>query len=349
MAIGTIHEARFVLFDDDTRLAFITSFDGPWDAYMDDFLNSGPTLALFDVIFRHVEGYEGLPDMAALQAFILGAQQTAGGLRPELRRHGQGDPQGATGQCRLPAGARRSAGGRGAAAPGPEAAPRRGRRLAGERRRGRPMSDHISGPRALADPIADITDVYAFPSPERPGHLVLVANTLPFAQPSDALLGRARLPLPAAARCAAAPPATPRRSARARTSSSSTASSPSPARTGGSSGTCTLPTGDVVGVAVGDEQGGAADGVRVFAGAALGPVHPRRPRRPQDDRDRAARVHGRRLDLPRRQERPRPRRRARLRAVPRRTRRSSRSWRRRARGAASPCASSASGGRRSRT
>src|SRR4051812_16459374 len=28
MAIKTIHEARFVLFDDDTRLAFITSFDG---------------------------------------------------------------------------------------------------------------------------------------------------------------------------------------------------------------------------------------------------------------------------------------------------------------------------------
>ena len=47
------------------------------------------------------------------------------------------------------------------------------------------MSDHISGPRALADPIADITDVYAFPSPERPGRLVLVMNTLPFAKPSD--------------------------------------------------------------------------------------------------------------------------------------------------------------------
>jgi hypothetical protein len=27
-----------VLFDDDTRLLFATSFDGPWDAYMDDFL-----------------------------------------------------------------------------------------------------------------------------------------------------------------------------------------------------------------------------------------------------------------------------------------------------------------------
>ena len=31
------------------------------------------------------------------------------------------------------------------------------------------MSDHISGPRALADPIADITDVYAFPSPGAAG------------------------------------------------------------------------------------------------------------------------------------------------------------------------------------
>ena len=77
MAIATIHEARFVLFDDDTRLAFITSFDGQWDAYMEDFVTSGPTLQLFDVIFRHVEGYEGLPDLSAVKAFILGAQQTA--------------------------------------------------------------------------------------------------------------------------------------------------------------------------------------------------------------------------------------------------------------------------------
>src|SRR3954467_9221874 len=77
MAIATIHEARFVLFDGDTQLAFITSFDGPWDAYMEDFFTSGPTLALFDAIFRHADGYDGLPDIAALKAFILGAQQTA--------------------------------------------------------------------------------------------------------------------------------------------------------------------------------------------------------------------------------------------------------------------------------
>ncbi|WP_285115442.1 hypothetical protein [Leifsonia sp. fls2-241-R2A-40a] len=77
VAIKTIHEARFVLFDDDTRLLFVTSFDGPWDAYMDDFFNSGPTLALFDVIFRHTEGYEGLPDLATEKQFILGAQERA--------------------------------------------------------------------------------------------------------------------------------------------------------------------------------------------------------------------------------------------------------------------------------
>ena len=93
MAVATIHEARFVLFDDDTRLAFITSFDGRWDAYMEDFFTSGPTLALFDVIFRHVEGYEGLPDLEALKALILGAEETAaayqrnyGGTVKEIRK-----------------------------------------------------------------------------------------------------------------------------------------------------------------------------------------------------------------------------------------------------------------------
>jgi hypothetical protein len=93
MAIATIHEARFVLFDDDTRLLFATSFDGPWDAYMDDFFTSGPTLALFDAIFSHVEGYDGLPDVEAVRGFVLGAQVTAaayarnyGGTVKEIRK-----------------------------------------------------------------------------------------------------------------------------------------------------------------------------------------------------------------------------------------------------------------------
>ena len=75
LPVTTIHEARFVMFDDDTRLLFATSFDGTWDAYMDDFASK--PLALFDAVFRHVEGYDGVPDVASLKAFILSAQVTA--------------------------------------------------------------------------------------------------------------------------------------------------------------------------------------------------------------------------------------------------------------------------------
>jgi hypothetical protein len=75
MPIASIHEARFVLFDDDTRLLFATSFDGSWDAYMEDFASK--PLALFAAIFQHVEGYGGLPDVGAVKDFILSAQVTA--------------------------------------------------------------------------------------------------------------------------------------------------------------------------------------------------------------------------------------------------------------------------------
>ena len=59
------------------------------------------------------------------------------------------------------------------------------------------MSDHFSGPRALAGPAGDISDVYAFPSPKRPGHLALVMSVRPLAAPdtsfSDAIVYRLRL------------------------------------------------------------------------------------------------------------------------------------------------------------
>jgi hypothetical protein len=59
------------------------------------------------------------------------------------------------------------------------------------------MSDHFSGPAAIVDPAADITDFYAFPSPERPGHLVLIMAVFPLATAqslfSDVLTHRFRL------------------------------------------------------------------------------------------------------------------------------------------------------------
>ena len=59
------------------------------------------------------------------------------------------------------------------------------------------MADHGSGPRALADPVVDITDMYVFPSPEQPGRLVLALDVFPFAGPgavfSDAVDYRFRI------------------------------------------------------------------------------------------------------------------------------------------------------------
>src|SRR5258706_6699927 len=59
------------------------------------------------------------------------------------------------------------------------------------------MPDHISGPRAIADPVTDITDVFAFPCPESPQHLVLIMNVFPYAGPSacfsDAVIYRLRV------------------------------------------------------------------------------------------------------------------------------------------------------------
>jgi hypothetical protein len=59
------------------------------------------------------------------------------------------------------------------------------------------MSDHFSGPAVMGDPSVDITDFYAFPSPERPGNLVLIMDVFPMATPqaffSDVLTHRFRL------------------------------------------------------------------------------------------------------------------------------------------------------------
>jgi hypothetical protein len=59
------------------------------------------------------------------------------------------------------------------------------------------MSDHFSGPAVMGDPAVDITDFYAFPSPERPGNLVLIMDVFPMATSqsffSDVLTYRFRL------------------------------------------------------------------------------------------------------------------------------------------------------------
>jgi hypothetical protein len=68
--ISTIHFARWVLIDDDTRLLFTTNFDGPWDDYIDQFVDAAPDG--FDAIWGNCEGYPagGCRDRAAFKQYI---------------------------------------------------------------------------------------------------------------------------------------------------------------------------------------------------------------------------------------------------------------------------------------
>jgi Domain of unknown function (DUF4331) len=133
------------------------------------------------------------------------------------------------------------------------------------------MADHFSGPRALADPASDITDVFAFPSPERPGHLVLVLDVFPIAGPtalfSDALTYRLRL-RPVTATTAGGTPVFVA-GADEWTFDVGFASPTS----GGAvqAGTCTTPGGAAISFRVGDEQPAEAAGLRIFAGQRLEP------------------------------------------------------------------------------
>jgi hypothetical protein len=61
--IGTVHDLRFVTFDNDTRVIFASTFDGTWESYIDDFATIIPEE--IDLLFHECEGYPGIhsPDI----------------------------------------------------------------------------------------------------------------------------------------------------------------------------------------------------------------------------------------------------------------------------------------------
>lgn len=139
------------------------------------------------------------------------------------------------------------------------------------------MSDHLSSPKALADPACDICDAFAFPSPERPGNLVLVMTVFPLAGAtaffSDAILCRFRLrPVSIAgigkkARFAVT-------ADEDELTFDCTFAEPSVDPGSGlltQEGRCETPTGDEVCATVNDRKGGTADGLRMFAGLVSDP------------------------------------------------------------------------------
>ena len=137
------------------------------------------------------------------------------------------------------------------------------------------MSDHFSGPRAVADPAADMTDVFAFPCPDSPQYLVMAFNVFSKAGPSalfsDAVIYRFRV------RPAAIASTGPEASFAVGADESTfdfvfdvPADPPGGARPV-QQGRCLLPCGKAISFGVNDEEGGSGDGVHVFAGQRSDP------------------------------------------------------------------------------
>ncbi|MGW2560512.1 hypothetical protein ACWCXB_14935 [Streptomyces sp. NPDC001514] len=74
--VGTLHDARHVIFDNDTRFMFASVFDGSWDSYIDDFAKT-VIGANFDKVFSHSEGFPGVKDPGVKDWFVA-HQEPAG-------------------------------------------------------------------------------------------------------------------------------------------------------------------------------------------------------------------------------------------------------------------------------
>ena len=134
------------------------------------------------------------------------------------------------------------------------------------------MSDHFSGPRAIAGPAGDITDLYAFPSPERPGHLVLVLDVMPDARLdshfSEAMVYRLRL-RPVTISGDGASHSVPLRWRGPRMVFGCHFEAPRQGEVGMAQmqeGWCETPSGETIRFRVHDEKGASSDGLRIYAG-----------------------------------------------------------------------------------
>jgi hypothetical protein len=69
MNIGTLHTARWAIFDNDTRFLFASEFDGSWDTYIDDFATTS-IAEVFSEVFQFAEGFPGISDPNVKDWFV---------------------------------------------------------------------------------------------------------------------------------------------------------------------------------------------------------------------------------------------------------------------------------------
>jgi hypothetical protein len=75
--IATVHDLRFVIFDNDTRVIFASTFDGTWESYIDDFATILPDE--IDLLFHECAGYPGI-HAPNIKDWIASQQVTAVGF-----------------------------------------------------------------------------------------------------------------------------------------------------------------------------------------------------------------------------------------------------------------------------
>ena len=75
--IGTVHDLRFIIFDNDTRVFFASTFDGDWDSYMDDFGTIIPDE--IDLLFHECMDYPGIHS-PKFKEWAVSVQVTAAGF-----------------------------------------------------------------------------------------------------------------------------------------------------------------------------------------------------------------------------------------------------------------------------
>ena len=140
------------------------------------------------------------------------------------------------------------------------------------------MSDHVDGPRSIGDPAADISDLFAFTSPENPGRTVLAMCVFPsagesaiFSNAIDHAISVRRVTVAGVGNAARFKPAGDeiRFSVRFEALSRDAAGSVI------QRGTCTLPDGRKLPLTVNDAKGASTPegDVRVFAGLRSDPFY----------------------------------------------------------------------------
>jgi hypothetical protein len=140
------------------------------------------------------------------------------------------------------------------------------------------MSDHVDGPRQIGDPPADLTDLFAFTSPQNPAHTVIAANVFPsagvtamFSNAIDHSIVLRRISVAGTGDAATFKPGDKEYRFSCRFSVLEHGTDSKPVQRG----TCTCSDGQVLHFVVNDEEGASTpDGVfRIFAGLRSDPFY----------------------------------------------------------------------------